>query len=1131
MNEKQIKFINKINRIFKQAQSVETALLQSRFIITDKFSNSDNLSISIIFKKKSFESKNFNKTDFFVKNSFKTIDNETGLLYIYSNSSEILKKNKIEIDYFIEWFSTKFIKLLNDKIQLKTNINNNSNNNMNTKSRSETEQTKKNLTDFYYENNYERDILHDLMPFKVKEILLIANLYDSYNIESEGDFSKKILGEYSSYNLIYAPRITAVTTYKEAQEEFRKKHFDLVVIIVGMDKKKPEKIAEKIKQDYKYLPIYLLLNNNTIISSFEKVKNRSQNIDNIFVWNGDSRIFFAMIKLLEDRVNLENDARKGNARLILLVEDSAKYYSRYLPLLYSGVMQQTKRIIENVTAKDELFKILSLRLRPKILLVSNFQEAKEIFDIYKNNFLSLITDVEFPDNNKLNSEAGFKLAKYIKRKSPIKDIPVIIQSSEISNREKAFSINCSFVDKNSDSLAADIIHLINYNMGFGDFVYYDDKGNKLDYFAKNIDDFAKNLQVIPDESLLFHAIRNHFSLWLMARGEFKIAEILEPLQADDFKNDIDKIRNFLIENIKLSKIEKNRGRIIDFSESDLLNENNITSLASGAFGGKGRGIAFIHSLIYKYNIKNEFTDINIKVPNTFIIGTDEYDLFIENTNIKIAIRKQLSDRELKKQFTKQKLSDDLVSKISNILEKIKNPIAVRSSGLFEDSLMLPFSGIFETYILPNNHHNIKIRVEQVLRAIKLVYASVFSQKARNYLAAINYKIEQERMAIVIQEVVGNKYDNYYYPHISGVAQSYNYYPYSHIKPEDGYANIALGLGTYVVEGEKAYRFCPKFPNIQNTTIKDTYLNSQLNFFAVNLQNNKLMLLKGENAGLIKLDISESEKHGTLKHLASVYDNESETLSPGIEKYGARVLNFANILQLDYIPLAKTLKELLKIGQKAIGSPVEIEFAIDLNKDENYNASFYLLQIKPLISNTKNYDIKKEDIIQDKLILYTDKAMGNGIISDIQDIIFVCKDNFDKSKTELIGKQVAEYNKKMLKENKKYILIGPGRWGTRDRWIGIPLSWADISNAKIIVETSLEGYPHEASSGSHFFHNVIAMNVGYFSVQHFNKEHTLTWEKLKDGKIINQTKYIKHIKFDKPLTVKMDGKKRIAIISE
>jgi len=982
------------------------------------------------------------------------------------------------------------------------------------------------LQNFLEKNNYDRDIFHDLMKFKVREILIISNLYDAYSLEREGKFSDYILGVYYQLNLTSIPRITGVSSFEEAFEKLYSRHFDLIIIMVGIDRKTPIEIASKLKSLYRYIPIYLLLNNNQFVGYFQGEQRRTSLIDNVFVWNGDSRIFFAMVKQLEDYVNADNDTRVGYSRIILLVEDSAKYYSRYIPLLYHCVMEQTRRIIEDVSTMDELYKVLRLRVRPKILMASNYEEAIQIFDKYKDYFLCLITDVKFEKNSRFDEKAGFDLVRHVK--SEIPDLPTIIQSSDRSNELMAKELNCVFIYKNSDTLAQDIRNFISFNLGFGDFVYQDETGRAIGT-AKNMNEFEQQLQSIPTETLLYHASRNHFSLWLTARGEIQLAREIAPKKISDFK-DPEALRDYLVNIVRQLKFEKNKGKIVDFDETLITEESNIIQLSPGALGGKGRGLAFIHTLIYNFDISHYVPGINIRTPRTFIIGTGEFEDFLDNNRLRNRVYSETSYEKIKELFICGKLSARLEDKLRIILGKISKPLAVRSSGLFEDSLMQPFAGIFETYLLPDSNSDIEVRLRQLTDAIKLVYASVFSETARGYISAINYKIEEEKMAVIIQEVVGEQYEDFYYPHISGVSQSYNYYPYGYMQPEDGFAVIAIGLGTYVVEGEKAFRFSPKYPALENNTPKDQYLNSQVEFYAIDLRKKELNLMEGDTAGLARLTIEDAERHGILNHCASVYSAESGTIYPGIDRAGPRVVNFADILKYEYIPLSKSLVEILDIVKEALGTPVEIEFAIDLTRDSQYKASFYLLQIKPIIGASIDYEINMEEIDRSHILLYTEKSMGNGLINDIRDVIYVDRDTFDKSKTLEIAAEVEAFNRELMKEGRQYILIGPGRWGTRDRWIGIPVTWPQICNAKVIIETSLEEFPLDASSGSHFFHNVTSMNVGYFSIQHRDRNTILDWDLLGRQMTVSKGQFVTRVQFSDTLSVKMDGKKRIAVIT-
>ncbi|MBK6963362.1 MAG: pyruvate, phosphate dikinase [Bacteroidales bacterium] len=980
------------------------------------------------------------------------------------------------------------------------------------------------LQKFLNKNNYDRDVYHDLMPFKVREILLVANLYDAYSIEKEGRFSEHVLGEYHQLSLTSMPRITGVSSEEEIFTQLQGKHFDLIIFMVGVEKNLPLNLSVKIKAEFPYIPIFLLLNNNKDISWFRE-KPQMKNVDRIFVWNGESKVFFAIIKHIEDKINVENDTKVGMVRVILLVEDSPQYYSRYLPLLYSIVMDQTRRIIEDVST-DELYKVLRMRARPKILLASSFEEARDILNKFRDYMLCLISDVKFEKSGQTDSQAGFELVKYAR--NLIGELPTIIQSHNPENARMAYQLKTTFIDKNSETLVQDFKSFITHYLGFGNFIYRDTEGRQI-AVARSLKEFESLLITIPDESLIYHAKKDHFSLWLMARGEIQVAKIINPAKVTDFESP-SKLRQYLVEVIQQFRNEQNKGKVIPFEEAAILDETNVVSLSSGSLGGKGRGLAFINTLIYNHDFELLLPNIRIRTPKTSIIGTDEFEYFIERNKLHDLAVNSMDYEEIKKLFINASLTETLVKRLRILLRHITNPIAIRSSGLFEDSLMQPFAGIFETYLLPNNHPDFNTRLQQTMDAIKLVYASVYSKVARGYIEAIHYKIEEEKMAVIIQEVVGNRFEESFYPHISGVAQSYNYYPFAHMKPEEGFAVAALGLGKQVVEGEKAYRFSPKYPTTEINTPQEQYKNSQIDFFAVDLKKKDIDLMEGETAGLIKLDIDDAERHGNLRHLASVFDLDNQRMVPGLTHAGPRVINFSNILKYNYIPLAQTIDVVLDVVKEAMGAPVEIEFAVDLTRDSQLRASFYLLQIKPLIGSMQDYSFDAENIDHDSILLLSEKGMGNGLINDITDVIYIDIAVFDKRKTEEMALEIESLNKQMMNADRKYLLIGPGRWGTRDRWIGIPVNWPQISSAKVIVETSLEGYPLDASSGSHFFHNVTSMNVGYFSVQQELTGSFIMWDILDKQPLVQRTTFFRHVRFEKPLVIKMDGKKRIAAVT-
>jgi hypothetical protein len=985
--------------------------------------------------------------------------------------------------------------------------------------------SRKLLQKFLERHNAERDVFHDLQPFKVKEILLVANLYDAYSIEGEGRFADHILGEYYQLSLTSLPRVTGVSNEEEAFNRLKARHFDMVIIMIGVHKESPMVLCRKIKDKYPYLPTFLLLNNPSDVVFVKNQKLAGVPFDNYFVWTGESKVFFAMVKLLEDKVNVENDTKKGLTRVILIVEDSAEYYSRYLPILYTLVLEQTRNLIEDVST-DELYKVLKLRARPKILLANDWEDAITTYRKYKDSLLCVISDMRFPRNGVLEETAGHELIEMIKADLP--NLPTVLQSADPENARYAFALKSNFINKNSESLLQDLKSFINYFLGFGHFVYRDNKGRQI-AVAKSMKEFEAYLETVPEDSLAYHAMKNHFSLWLMARGEVKIAKQINPIKVSDF-NSLKELREFLIDIIRKRRREMNKGRIVNFEESALVDETNVVSLAGGSLGGKGRGLAFINTLIYSFELGKLLPGINLKAPRTAIIGTDEFDMFMERNHLWDFIKEEKDYAILQERFLECTLSYTLEKELRVFLKHFNKPLAVRSSSLFEDSLSQPFSGIFGTYLLPNNNSEFEIRLRQLTDAIKLVFSSIYSRSARTYFDAIAYKIEQEKMAVVIQEAVGRRFENVFYPHISGTAQSYNFYPVAHMTPGDGFAVLAVGLGHYVVEGERAFRFSPAYPAIDIISHSDLYKNSQVHFYAVDLNKTDLNLLDGENAGLSSLPISEAEKHGTLTHSASVLHADNDTIVPGLDTPGPRVVNFADILKYNYIPLANTIRTILDVVTEATGNPSEIEFAVDLEKDAEGSASFYILQIKPLVGSGAGYNIEDIDVGRDKLILESDKSMGNGEITYISDLIYIEGTRFNNLQTSLMADEIDRMNEKMLREGRRYVLIGPGRWGTKDRFLGIPVVWPQISNAKVIVEVGLPGYHLDASLGSHFFHNVTSMNVGYFSVNSDTGDGFINWDILNKQTLVEEGTFFRHIRFDKPLRIRMDGRKGKALIT-
>ncbi len=968
-------------------------------------------------------------------------------------------------------------------------------------------------------------IFHDLMRFKVKEILLVATVYDAYILEREGQLFEQIYGEYYQLNISSAPRITSVFSDIDALEIIEIEQFDLVIIVTGIDKNMPLVLSQKIKEATPDIPILLLINNNNQIILYEKMAKDLINFEKLFVWNGDSNIFLAMIKYIEDSINAQQDTLSGDVRIILLVEDSIRYYSRYLPTLYSVIMREVQRLISGEDI-DARYKLLKMRARPKVLLTSSYENAVELFEKYKDYLLCIITDVKYYMNGKINVSAGKYLVKYVQSRV---NIPILLQSSDPVNNNFAKENKINYIDKNSQNLSKELIDFFKQNLGFGNFIFRDSNGKNIAE-ARYLKEFESLIDKIPGESIIYHSNRNDFSTWFMAKGEIKSALKLKKAKTEDF-NGPEEIRNFIKNTLFERWLEKKRDSISNFSEPVLDETSYLMRISNGSVGGKGRGIAFTESLLQKSEFKNIINGINITIPKTIIIGTDEFEYFMDNIDISNLMQNEENILKIKELFSKIKLSSLLSQRLKKILNNTTAPLAVRSSGLFEDSLSQPFAGIYDTYYLPNNHPDPNERLHQLETAVKMVYASVFTPLAKSYFDSVNHSIEEEKMAVIIQELVGHAYGEYFYPHLSGVAQSYNYYPISHMKSEDGIGLIAIGLGKTVVDGESSYRFCPKYPKMKIFTIKDMLENSQRYFYALNLKKTKIDLMEGVDATLDKIPVSFAEKHGNLDHCASVYDVNSNTIRPGLHIEGPRIIDFSYILQYNYIPLSNTISTVLDVMRSALGTPVEIEFAIDLKKDSTGKSCFYILQVKPLIRTLDTSLSEEIRVDRNDLILRTKNGMGNGIIEGIHDIIYVIPDRFNNLKTAFIAKEISQLNKEMKRISTNYILIGPGRWGSSDSFLGIPVDWASISEAKVIVETSIKDFQVDASLGSHFFHNITSMNIGYFTVPFGIEDSFIDYNFIESIKPVNETTYLRHIHLPTPVTVIMDGRRSVSLITK
>lgn len=1128
---KELKAINQTSKIIEEGKPVDETLQEICSILPKSWQYPRYTAARIRFEGKTYVSKPFEETDWFQSEPFVTIDNKVGAVEVFylrelplEDEGPFLKEERnllINISKLISGYLNNYKGrgIIHLKGVPAHEIH------PSDAFHSSLTRNKKPLQLYFNQQAIDKYIYLDMMRYKIKHVLFVSTFYDAFTLESEDSFFAKFMGEIYQYSLFSVPRITGVSTAEEALELLETTHFDLVILMAGMDRDAPIILSEQIRERNESLPIYLLLNRKSEIKYYEDLMPSIRSVDRLFVWSGDSLILFSIVKLTEDNVNVENDTRIGLVRVILLIEDSPIYYSKYLQILYDIVFDHVRHLLPEVE-QNELDKISKMRSRPKILHARNYEEATAIFNKYRDFMLCIISDMEFERSGRMDKFAGVRFIKYVK--SHISKLPIILQSSENDNAEIARQLEVAFVNKNSDSLLKDLKHFLNSYLGFGHFIFRDKKGNKIGV-AKTLREFETLLQEVPDESLYLHASENQLSLWLMQRGEIQLARTLNPLSINMFGS-MEESRQHLLDTIKKYREEKKKGKILAFEETSIIDEKNIVSFSGGSLGGKGRGLAFINTLIYNLEFPELTSRINITTPITVIIGTNEFEQFIaKNKLFDKIIDPEVSYARLRELFMKGQLSTSLQKKIRVFVNQIDKPIAVRSSSIAEDSINQPFAGIFDTFLIPNSTNKKQV-FEQICNAIKLVFASTFSPKARNYFTIIHHKIEEEKMAVILQELVGNQYGEYYYPHISGVAQSYNFYPVANMKPEEGFAVIAFGLGTYVVDGWKSYRFSPKYPTVSMYSTKDLVNGSQVQFYALDCLRTDIDLLRdGELAALKLIDIYEAEAHGTLKHCVSVYNADNDRLEPGNGGGGPLVVNFANILQYNYIPLADTISTILSTVQESFGSPVEIEFAVDLERTRNGLPSFYLLQIKPLVTDQISKQVKLDKLDKSRMLLFTRSCVGNGEVTGIRDVVYIDNSRFTKLKTLEMAEEIERINKRMIEQNRQYILIGPGRWGSRDRFVGIPVNWSQISNAKVIVEISLHNFPLDSSLGSHFFHNVTAMSIGYFSVQHSSPTDFIRWEALEGQRLVQQTEFFKHVCFDKPLTIYMDGRNKTSAV--
>ncbi|MEE2779105.1 MAG: PEP/pyruvate-binding domain-containing protein [Myxococcota bacterium] len=957
------------------------------------------------------------------------------------------------------------------------------------------------------------------MPSMVREILLIASLYDSFILEEDGRFSDELFGQYVQLNLRSPPRLTRASTGAEGLDLLRRRSFDLVVLTTRIPDMPSMELAKRVSEDAPRVPVVHL--------SFDAGRRlltpkpgAASAVARTFVWKGDNRLLLVLVKSIEDMLNVAHDTREGMVRVIILVEDSPAEYSSYLTLLYREIMEQTQYLV--VDSLNQGDRLRRMRARPKILLATTYEEGVAFFDQYRDCVLGMICDASIPREGVIDDVAGLSLISHVHDVNP--RLPVLLQSADSEREGDARDLGITFADKKSPELLHQIQDFVRSDLGFGEFVF---RGQSREEIARagTMQAMIQALGTIPGESLVYHAERNQFSNWLMARGEFPLATALKQQTVEEFDGS-ESLRDHLLESFQTFLDDQQRGRITEFSrEADPL-ARDFVRLGGGSLGGKGRSLAFLYSLITRSDLREKYPGVSILVPRTTAVCTDEFERFLESNQIREQITPTSTDAEVADIFLQSRISDEVHDDLQAMLEEVRYPLAVRSSSLLEDSHLQPFAGVYSTFMLPNNDPSMRVRLRQLRRAIKLVYASTYFTGSRAYMRAMQHREEEEKMAVLIQRLVGTENGERFYPTFSGVAQSYNYYPIRYMEPEDGIAHVALGLGRTVVEGGQALRFSPVHPHVlpQMSTPDDILRNSQRDFFAVDMSQPRAKITRDEEGTLQRPSLVEAEEDGALQWVGSTYDGSQGRVHDGIDRPGARVVTFAPVLKHDGFPLAAMLKDLLALGREAMGCPVDMEFAVNLDVPEGKLPEFAVLQLRPLATqDVPIQDEGEEGEAGATVRLKTERSLGNGVMRDIRDIVYVSPDDFDPRETLQIAQEVGEINAELAEQARPYLLIGPGRWGTSDRFLGIPVSWMDVSAARVIVELAVEGFDVDPSHGTHFFHNITSLRVGYLSVDDRKEGESLDREWLDALTVERRVGSTRHIRLDEPLVAHLDGR--------
>ena len=967
-----------------------------------------------------------------------------------------------------------------------------------------------------------------LMEQRVYNILLIASKYDAFMLEEDGRIDEQIFNEYTSLNLRYPPRFTLASTLEEAQEMLRTRSFDLFIMMPAVENSAVFGYAKELKNLYPTVPVVLL----TPFSSevFHRLYHHEDfsAIDYVFSWLGETDLLLAIVKLLEDKMNVDADIKSVGVQVILFVENSIQFYSTILPYLYKHVFVQSRSFMTEALNEHE--QMLRMRGRPKILLARNYEEAQELYNKYRRNILGVVSDVRFEREGEVDATAGIKLCSYIRNHDRF--MPIILESSEEVNRDAARQLGAMFISKNSKTMHLELKEAVTSMFGFGEFHFVDPDTKWVVAVIKNLKDLQDKVFGIPADSMFYHLSRNHLSRWLYSRAMFPLAEFLRDLSINSI-DEVDQARQVIFDAIVAYRRIKNQGVVAVFMSDRYDSYSNFARIGEGSMGGKGRGLAFL-DLVSKRN--KEFFDFEttqIVIPKTVVLCVDKFDEFMEQNQLYgVALSDNLSDEEILKHFLNAKLPRSVVADLYAYLKAVDTPIAIRSSSLLEDAHYQPFAGVYSTYMVPNVKGHRITTLMMVCEAIKAVYASVYYKDSKTYMKATKNVINREKMAVVLQEVCGRPYGNRFYPSFSGVGRSLNFYPIGNEKPEDGVVNVALGLGKYIVDGGQTLRFSPKHPhNILQTSSLEFALNeTQTHFNALDISRTTFSPQVDDGFNLFRLPVREAEADGTLKYIASTFDPYDQIIRDGLyEAKFRKVITFANILEHEVFPLADIVDKVLKVGEREMGRPVEIEFAVNLDYQNNKNNTFYLLQIRPIVDANKSIDEDLTQIPLDKTLITSQQALGNGIIDNIYDVVYVKEGMFGPSNNQLIGYDIDKINRALMEEDRPYVLIGPGRWGSSDTWLGIPVKWPNIAGAKVIVEAGQTSYHIDPSQGTHFFQNLTSCGSAYLTVDGADEREVCNMDFLESLPVINETKYIKHVRCQVPLTAKIDGKKGIGVV--